>query len=293
MKRKVIKQGNNTLTITLPREWIEKNKIKAGDEIDVAENQQHNLEIGLNESNYSKTKEVSLKYTDKNYIKSVLAALYREGCTELKVKFHEDVSSLDIEKVVDELFGFEITEQARNRCTIRFVINEKDDPEKTITKIFQIILTIIDAAIASEKIDYMYYKKKISMFKDYSMRLLNSQASKENYSEMRLVSFILDQLGGSLAALFDNLNKKGVILDKESRKIMEAHKEIFNKLYDSWCKKDFDLSSETYLELRKRLIGLDYMENTPYDKLKIGRFLYYHLELMYALSSRLQGLNAK
>ena len=37
MKRKIIKQGNNTLTITLPKNWTEKKNIKAGDEIELSE----------------------------------------------------------------------------------------------------------------------------------------------------------------------------------------------------------------------------------------------------------------
>ena len=35
MKRKVIKQGHNTLTITLPSKWVEKNTIVPGEEVEV------------------------------------------------------------------------------------------------------------------------------------------------------------------------------------------------------------------------------------------------------------------
>jgi len=37
MKRKIIKQGHNTLTITLPSEWVKKLNLNAGDEIEVYE----------------------------------------------------------------------------------------------------------------------------------------------------------------------------------------------------------------------------------------------------------------
>ena len=37
MKRKIIKQGHNTLTITLPSEWVKKLNLSAGDEIDLVE----------------------------------------------------------------------------------------------------------------------------------------------------------------------------------------------------------------------------------------------------------------
>ena len=37
MKRKIIKQGHNTLTVTLPSEWVKKLNLNAGDEIDLVE----------------------------------------------------------------------------------------------------------------------------------------------------------------------------------------------------------------------------------------------------------------
>ena len=37
MKRKIIKQGHNTLTITLPNKWAQRLNLKAGDEVDLVE----------------------------------------------------------------------------------------------------------------------------------------------------------------------------------------------------------------------------------------------------------------
>ena len=49
MRRKVIKQGHNTLTITLPSSWVNKFNIKTGDELDVRE-QGKILSIGTEKS---------------------------------------------------------------------------------------------------------------------------------------------------------------------------------------------------------------------------------------------------
>ena len=37
MKRKIIRQGHNTLTITLPSDWAKRFNIEAGKEIDLTE----------------------------------------------------------------------------------------------------------------------------------------------------------------------------------------------------------------------------------------------------------------
>ena len=44
MRRKLVKQGVNALTVTLPAKWIEKKGLKAGDEIDVVE-EENKIEI--------------------------------------------------------------------------------------------------------------------------------------------------------------------------------------------------------------------------------------------------------
>ena len=35
MKRKLVKQGNNALTVSLPSDWSKLNRLAAGDEVDV------------------------------------------------------------------------------------------------------------------------------------------------------------------------------------------------------------------------------------------------------------------
>ncbi|MEK6867494.1 MAG: AbrB/MazE/SpoVT family DNA-binding domain-containing protein, partial [Nanoarchaeota archaeon] len=37
MKRRLIKQSRSTLTVSMPSTWIQKNNLKAGDELDVFE----------------------------------------------------------------------------------------------------------------------------------------------------------------------------------------------------------------------------------------------------------------
>ena len=37
MKRRIVKQGHNTHTITLPSQWVKLNNLKSGQELDVVE----------------------------------------------------------------------------------------------------------------------------------------------------------------------------------------------------------------------------------------------------------------
>jgi bifunctional DNA-binding transcriptional regulator/antitoxin component of YhaV-PrlF toxin-antitoxin module len=54
MKRRIIKQGHNTLTITIPRKWADQYMLKAGDEIDLIEKE--NIVLGETVEMYNRHK---------------------------------------------------------------------------------------------------------------------------------------------------------------------------------------------------------------------------------------------
>ena len=56
MKRKVIRQGHNTLTITLPAKWIQKKGIEAGEELDVIEKEDVIIISNENQASLDKIK---------------------------------------------------------------------------------------------------------------------------------------------------------------------------------------------------------------------------------------------
>jgi phosphate uptake regulator len=63
MKRKVIKQGHNTLTITLPNKWASRFNLAAGDEIDLNE-KDNGLFISTEKHSEKKRAEFSLEDMD-------------------------------------------------------------------------------------------------------------------------------------------------------------------------------------------------------------------------------------
>src|SRR3989338_5785197 len=93
MKRRVIKQGNNTLTITLPRKWAEKHGIKAGEEIEVEEKSE-TLLISSSNGKQIATKEIDLSDFGP-LIPRVIYALYKKGYDKIHLQF-SDKSALPL-----------------------------------------------------------------------------------------------------------------------------------------------------------------------------------------------------
>jgi phosphate uptake regulator len=90
MRRKVIKQGHNTLTVTLPSDWVKRLNIQPGSELDMSE---LNNGLFLSTEKKSGVKKVEFDITglDIPTIWKYFMAVYREGYDEMVVKFEPNM----------------------------------------------------------------------------------------------------------------------------------------------------------------------------------------------------------
>lgn len=235
MKRKIIKQGHSTLTITLPTEWIKKLNLKAGDEIDVVEKDSSLLINGQ-----EKIKEKSTTIDITNFTIPLLwrffQAAYRSGNDEIKIMFDSnkkeyedayhfyttqfDYSKLGervpsrpaiamIQGVVDRFIGMGIIETGKDYCVVREMgeptIKEFDNSLRRIFLVIQQMFDRIVEAISKDEFGETSLCKEIhtidlnvDRFVDYCCRILNKlSASFPDSKKMLLFStlFILELVG--------------------------------------------------------------------------------------------------
>ena len=139
MRRKVIKQGNGTLTITLPKGWTEKVGLKGGDEIDVDEK---DYVLFVAKETASKEKEINLNFAEesKRYIRSHIGRLYRMGYSRMNINIDNPNLVKNIKKATDDLIGADVVEFTKTKCHVR-VFNDEDsvDTDKNLSKIINTI----------------------------------------------------------------------------------------------------------------------------------------------------------
>ena len=210
MKRKVIKQGHNTLTITLPSEWVKKLNIQSGDEIDLIESENS---LVLNGKENGQERKITLDITSFNIplLWRFFQGAYRSGNDEIKVLFdpnkkegedayHFYTSQFDysklgekippkpplavIQSVVDRFIGMGIIETGKNYCVIKEMgessVKEFDN---SLRRIFLVVLQMFDRiieAIEKNEIGDPSFCKEIhtidlnvDRFVDYCCRILN------------------------------------------------------------------------------------------------------------------------
>ena len=119
MKRRVIKQGNNTLTITLPRKWTEKFKIKAGDELEIGEKRN---DLIINTKKESSLGKISI-HIPKNSVfpRRLIFTPYFKGYDEIEISFEDENALNWIQKCSETMLGFEIIHQGKSYCILKNV----------------------------------------------------------------------------------------------------------------------------------------------------------------------------
>ena len=162
MKRKIIKQGNNTLTITLPKSWTEKKNIKSGDEIDLSE-LEGGLQLKTEEKEVLKSISLNIDNLEDLALAKLLIACFEQGYDTIKLDFTKQnaktyrygagFTSMEdsINYYVARLIGFEIISQTSNSVTVGNVSEKLTKFDNIVSRIFFLIEEYIRLLILAMK----------------------------------------------------------------------------------------------------------------------------------------------
>lgn len=153
-ERKLIQHGLSSLTLALPKKWLDERGLKKGDKVYIAE---EGNKLILNTKKALKMDKISITVTDLDAtsIYHYIQSLYRYGYDEIEVRFDNqttkkyrdgktyNVSSLVHEKI-RRYIGMQIIEQGPNRALMKSIIKETDEDFTTILR--RIFLLLKDAS---------------------------------------------------------------------------------------------------------------------------------------------------
>lgn len=272
MKRKIIKQGHNTLTITLPSKWAKNLSLEAGNEINLTE-KDNGLFLSAEKNNGEKKKvEIDISGLDIPTIWKHFMAVYREGYDEIKVIFpanekyespykfftqhsHDKVYEKGnmqtpiefLNSVVHRFVGLEIIEHRENYCIIKNMVElTEKEFESSLRRVFLLIQQMgeeLVEAVNKNNTELLKHTHDIDInvdkFHDYCIRVLNKTSFKGQKSSLIFSTlFILEMLGDECKNVANHItNEKDIKLEnlKELTKLVFEH---FNNFYDLFYKFD-------------------------------------------------------
>jgi len=245
MRRKVIKQGNNTLTITLPRKWTEKFDIKAGDEIDLDE-RSHSLVIhGVNQE-LSKNIVVEVPKGIR-FSRRFIFMPYCNGYDEIKVVFYDKDIMHKINQHIFYMMGFEIVAQGEHYCVLKNIAKgiegEFDSLFNRMMHLCGDMVESIHDALQSGEYDRLVNIKEMENLANklnlFSRRMLNKKGHSDPkkatslYRLNCLYEEVTDYLKDICEIILEKkltVDKKSVGLFKDLSEILALGYSIYNKL---------------------------------------------------------------
>ncbi len=244
MKRKVIKQGNGTLTITLPKHWTERVGLKGGDELDIEE-----TEKGLSVSSEKTYKFNKIKIDTTNFNERVtrltLSAAHKAGFDEIEIIYEDPFIIKVANELVKELYmGFSIVEQTNKRCVLKAIASDKvEDFETILRRAFLVALSMADSSLEMIKnrqfsdlptlITLEHFNNQLTNFCE---RVLNKKGYKDGNCFYYVVAWNLEKVCDNYKYICDyHAEAKGSI-NKNLLNFYARSNEFFRKYYEIFYK---------------------------------------------------------
>jgi len=128
--RKLISFGDASYVISLPKDWVQKNGLKKGDEllVDIHANSVNVSPIGSKSLDDNSSKEVSIEYTADNYrFKAELIYAYINNYHIINIFGNElHKHSIEIRKIVQGFAALEVVQQSSNKIVLKDMLDFSD-----------------------------------------------------------------------------------------------------------------------------------------------------------------------
>jgi phosphate uptake regulator len=245
MKRKIIKQGLGGYTIYLPKEWIDKKGLKAGQEVEIIE-KDTNLTI-RSEIIQKKSTTINIDEHNKSDIKTILTHFYRKGFDIIKIKNIDEKISKDIKSATQQLLlGFEITENTQNSCTIENISEPTEEKfDALLRRIFLVVKETQELIIKDFEINKFLHLAEIEEYNHQSDKYVlfcRRIVIKEKYEVNPVIMWelltFLTHIQHAHYYLYKYASENRLKNDKNILKLLQELIEYFDLYYNSYFKKD-------------------------------------------------------
>ncbi|HME86972.1 MAG TPA: hypothetical protein VKE88_01010 [Candidatus Nanoarchaeia archaeon] len=267
MKRKLIKQANAAYTLTLPIEWIRKNKLSGKSEVEVSISEK-SLIISTDSGVHGGSAVIQADGLTRRTLYTQLSAAYARGVDEIKIISKKDISS-ELTKSLTSTMGFAIISQKDDTYLIKDISGGVySDLDEIFKRVFQVILLFYEAAIndvfgtQEETIEGLQARDtEVNKFCLYLQRAINrmSYADPINGRILFTYSFALEKISDEIERLWRTNIKQKVKKSTAIRELMEISKESFSKsfeLYYSFNPKKIDAIYAIRENVREKSLSL-------------------------------------
>jgi phosphate uptake regulator len=259
-RRKIIKQANQAYTLTLPIDWVRVNNLdKKDSEVEVF-SQDKSLTI-TNTGNVA-LKKVKLVIEDCSEcpLWSRFNALYARGVDEIEVHASEDISSMILECISQDI-GYALVSQNKGVYTVKDIGGGNySDTDEIFKRVFQMVLMFYDSAIQDifgEQKETLEKAEKrdeeINKFCLYLQRAINKMSYADPIRGRILFtySFMLEKIGDEILRLWRTNINQDVKKSEKVKEIVHLSRQSLDLVFDFYYTFNTEIADEIYLLKRK------------------------------------------
>ncbi len=238
MRRKLVKIGESTLMLSLPREWVLANGLHKGDELEVNIDQD---KLYVWPDSRARKEKMLLDVTEySNSLPRLLYALYRSGVDELELKSKNPGLLGRVKSTVwKEAVGFEIIDQKEDSCKIICVSGKVDDFDKIVRRLFLVTLTMGEESIAALKKNSgfenaLYLEQENNRLTNVLIRAINKYGSHGHKKIVPIYYIVqeLEKIGDQCKYLAQFMEKKGKRVRARAIALLEKSVELLRLVYE-------------------------------------------------------------
>lgn len=302
MKRKVNLVGQNTLTVSLPSNWVKKNNISKGNELNVDEEKNS---IILRTSRKKEYSEIDIDLTNlKSMLNRTICAIYKAGFRNVKLRYSTDKELEIIENTLDRTCHvFEIMDIKKGTVDVETISSlDPKDFNTVFRKMGFAILDIADETLnAIKKKDFEHSASIISKDRivdrhtDFCRRILNAghQVDYDRPFPLYVIAEQTEILADIYKSLNQEISSKKIVLEKDLIKLLEEINSLVKIFYDVLYNFEFPKIvslGEKEVFIRKEI---DKISNKKRNDSKVLGILINIFETAFEMKSALLTLKVK
>lgn len=268
MKRKLVKQGQKSLVVTIPTSWLERNHLKKGDDIELEE-RQRNIIISPTTMTAEKKQPYFLDVTDKDHFYTMrkLTMLYRLGYDEIHISSANKYithlkkrKQISLKQFLSELtprfIGMEIISEKETVIILKcFTAFSKEETQGIQRRIFLLLKEFMEKINNKETFEEQEAHDQVVKFINYHLRILHLDLDLHYKEKQLLYSFftIQDKISDCLRHCAQEVKQNKITEEtlQTLKEIFDFYNELYLLFYQFEKKQQQELIKKRYLLLAK------------------------------------------
>lgn len=296
-ERKIQKTGGSSYTITLPKNWIKKNKLKNQDLVSINEKPGGGLQLNPGKTTHLKTKIIEIReHTDPQLLFRMLIGSYVVGYKQISIKSKNKITLRHRETVAEftkTAIGPEIISEEECQIILKDLLDPAEIPiESSILRMRKLVNTMHEDSVIAFTTNNTELGEKV-VSEDQEMNRLhwlishqyklleeNTALSEKlaiNLEDARFhmqVSAIMERIADHSVAISRAIPEK--VPRELVKKIFQASNNglrVFNESMDSFTEKDAEKADKAIKKIKKHRILADSITEKPLNDKKANQSL--------------------